>query len=98
MTARPYFGSGSLIVWPPASIPPASRIFDDAPAKISAMTSRGRSSGKAAIDRANRTRPPMAKTSDRAFAAAISPNVRGSSTRGGKKSRVPMIASSSEIR
>ena len=27
MTASPYFGSGSRIVWPPASVPPASRTF-----------------------------------------------------------------------
>ena len=50
------------------------------------------SSGIAATDSANRTRPPIAKTSDRAFAAAISPKVRGSSTIGGKKSSVPMTA------
>ena len=98
MTASPYFGSGSRMVWPPASVPPASRTLDDAPAKISVRTSRGRSSGNAAIDRANRTRPPIANTSDRAFAAAISPNVRGSSTSGGKKSSVPMIARSSLTR
>ena len=98
MTARPYFGSGSRIVWPPASVPPASRTLDEAPAKISVRTSRGRSSGNAAIDSANSTRPPIAKTSDSAFAAAISPNVRGSSTSGGKKSSVPMIARSSLTR
>ena len=91
-------GSGSRIVWPPASVPPASRTLDEAPAKISVRTSRGRSSGKAAIDSANSTRPPIAKTSDSAFAAAISPNVRGSSTSGGKKSSVPMIARSSLTR
>ena len=77
MTARPYFGSGSRIVWPPASVPPASRTLRAAPSKIAASTSRGRSSGNAAIDRANSTRPPIAKTSLSAFAAAISPNVRG---------------------
>ena len=60
--------------------------------------SRGRSSGNAAIDSANSTRPPIANTSDSAFAAAISPNVRGSSTSGGKKSSVPMIARSSLTR
>ena len=63
MTASPYFGSGSRIVWPPASVPPASRTLDEAPSKIAASTSRGRSSGNAAIDSANRTRPPIAKTS-----------------------------------
>ena len=41
----------------------ASRTLDEAPAKISARTSRGRSSGNAAIDSANSTRPPIAKTS-----------------------------------
>ena len=56
-------GSGSRIVCPPASVPPASRTFDEAPPKISARTSRGRSSGNAAIERAKRTRPPIAKTS-----------------------------------
>jgi len=98
ITARPYFGSGSRIVWPPASVPPASRTLDDAPSKIAASTSRGRSSGKAAIDSAKRTRPPIANTSLNAFAAAISPNVRGSSTSGGKKSSVPMMARSSLTR
>ena len=68
------------------------------PSKIAASTSRGRSSGNAAIDSAKRTRPPIANTSLSAFAAAISPNVRGSSTSGGKKSSVPMIARSSLIR
>ena len=36
---------------------------------------RGSSSGNAAIDSAKRTRPPIANTSDSAFAAAISPNM-----------------------
>ena len=88
MTARPYFGSGSRIVWPPASVPPASRTFDAAPSKTAASVSRGSSSGNAAIDSAKRTRPPIANTSLSAFAAAISPNVRASSTSGGKKSSV----------
>ena len=90
ITARPYFGSASRIVWPPARVPPASRTLADAPAKISVSVSPGRSSGNAAIESAKRTRPPIAKTSDNAFAAAISPKVRGSSTSGGKKSTVPI--------
>ena len=98
ITASPYFGSGSRIVWPPASVPPASRTLAAAPSKTAASVSRGSSSGNAAIDRAKRTRPPIANTSLSAFAAAISPNVRASSTSGGKKSSVPMIASSSLIR
>ena len=69
-----------------------------APSNTSASTSRGSSSGNAAIDRAKRTRPPIANTSLIAFAAAISPNVRASSTSGGKKSTVPMIARSSLTR
>ena len=64
------------------------------PSKTAARVSPGSSSGNAAIDSANRTRPPIAKMSVSAFAAAISPYVRGSSTSGGKKSRVPRIASS----
>ena len=72
--------------------------LSDAPPNTSAMVSRGSSSGNAAIDSANRTRPPIAKTSLTAFAAAISPNVRASSTSGGKKSSVPMIARSSLTR
>ena len=50
------------------------------------------------MDSANSTRPPIANTSDSALAAAIAPNVPGSSTSGGKKSSVPMIASSSATR
>ena len=72
--------------------------LSDAPSNTSAMTSRGSSSGNAAIDSANRTRPPIANTSLIAFAAAISPKVRASSTSGGKKSTVPMIARSSLTR
>ena len=98
ITASPYFGSGSRIVCPPASVPPASRTFSAAPSNTAASTSRGSSSGNAAIDSANRTRPPIANTSLSAFAAAIAPNVRASSTSGGKKSSVPMIARSSLIR
>src|SRR5512132_4149801 len=47
-TARPYFGSASRIVWPPASSPPAARTCRSAAAKISASISIGSSSGKAA--------------------------------------------------
>ncbi len=97
-TASPNFGSRSRIVWPPASVPPASRTTCAAPPTIAAMTSVGRSSGKAAIESAKSTRPPMAKTSEQAFAAAIAPKVAGSSTSGGKKSTVPITARSSESR
>ena len=65
---------------------------------MAAITSAGSSSGKAATDRAKSTRPPIAKTSEQAFAAAIAPNVAGSATSGGKKSTVPMTARSSDSR
>ena len=58
----------------------------------------GKSSGNAAIDSANSTRPPIANTSESALAAAISPYAAGSSTSGGKKSSVPRIARSSLTR
>ncbi len=41
ITARPYFGSLSSTVWPPASAPPASKTFSAPPRRISAMTSSG---------------------------------------------------------
>ena len=74
---QPVFRFASRIVWPPASVPPASRTFDAAPSNTAASVSLGSSSGNAAIDSAKRTRPPIANTSLSAFAAAISPNVRG---------------------
>ncbi len=98
ITASPNFGSSSRIVWPPASTPPASRTLAAAAARIEARASVGNASGKAAIESANRTRPPIANTSDRALAAAISPYATGSSTSGGKKSSVPRIARSSATR
>ena len=69
-----------------------------AAAKIWPSMSIGSSSGNAAIDSANRTRPPIANTSDKALAAAISPYVRASSTSGGKKSSVNTSARSSSSR
>ena len=98
MTARPYFGSGSRIVWPPARTPPASRTLPAAASNTAARASFGKSSGNAAIDSANSTRPPIANTSESALAAAISPYATGSSTSGGKKSSVPRIARSSLTR
>ena len=98
ITASPNFGSGSRIVWPPASTPPASRTFAAAASNTAARAAFGKSSGNAAIDNANSTRPPIANTSESALAAAISPYSTASSTRGGKKSNVPRIARSSEMR
>ena len=98
ITASPYFGSESRIVWPPASTPPASRTLAAAASNTAAIAAFGKLSGKAAIDSANSTRPPIANTSESALAAAISPYVAGSSTSGGKKSSVPRMTRSSETR
>jgi len=73
MTTSPYFGSLSLMVWPPAMTAPASFTFSAPPRRIAAMISGGRLSGKAAMFRANSGRPPIAYTSDSAFAAAMAP-------------------------
>ena len=98
MTARPYLGSGSRIVCPPASVPPASRTLSDAPPKTCGQDVARQLLG----ERRDRQREEDAATHREhvahAFAAAISPNVRASSTSGGKKSSVPMIARSSLIR
>ncbi len=97
-TARPYFGSVSRIVCPPARIAPAARTRSSAPARTSPSTSTGSSSGNAAMESASSGTPPIANTSFSAFVAAIAPNVRGSSTRGGKKSTVNTSARSSSRR
>ena len=48
VTARPYLGSLSTTVWPPAMTPPASATLSAPPWKIRAMASRGNSLGKPA--------------------------------------------------
>jgi hypothetical protein len=78
------------------------------PLRISVRTSNGRSSeGNPTILSANLGTPPIAYISDNEFAAAIFPNVYGSSTIGVKKSTVwsivfPLIlnaaASSKELK
>jgi hypothetical protein len=55
--------------------PPASLTLSAPPLKIAATISFGRSRGKPATFSANRISPPMAYTSDIAFAAAIAPYV-----------------------
>ena len=97
-TASPYFGSLSRIVCPPARIAPASRTCASAASRIAATVSCGSSSGNSAIESASSGRPPIAKTSFRAFVAAIVPKSRGSSTSGGKKSSVKTSAVSSSSR
>jgi hypothetical protein len=69
-----------------------------APAKTRSSWAIGASSGHAAICKAKRTSPPIAYTSDIAFAAAIAPDAYASSTIGGKKSSVSTIAASGATR
>ena len=90
-------GSGLRMVWPPAIVPPACITTSEAAEKIAAMTSCGRFSGNAAMFTARMTRPPIAKTSLHALAAAIAPKSNGLSTSGGKKSVVLTSATSSVI-
>ena len=97
-TARPYFGSSSRIVCPPASTAPDSCTFAAAASKIARTVSSGSSSGKAAMESASSGLPPMAKTSLSALAAAMAPKSAGSSTIGGKKSVVKISARSSSSR
>ena len=73
MTASPYLGSASRIVCPPASSAPDARTCSSAAAKMRARISVGSSSGNAAIESARSGVPPIAKTSFRAFVAAIAP-------------------------
>ncbi len=94
VTQSPYLGSVSTTVCPPAMTPPASRTLSAPPRKMAAMMSLGSSRGKPATLSANSTCPPIAYTSDIAFAAAIAPKRYGSSTMGGKKSTVLTMATS----
>ena len=98
VTQRPYFGSLSTTVWPPAITPPASTTLSLPPRNTSAMIAFDISRGKPATASAKSTSPPIAKTSDMEFAAEIAPQVHGSSTTGGKKSTVSTIAKSEVMR
>src|SRR5207247_2586761 len=60
VTQRPYFGSLSTTVWPPAMTPPASATFSAPPRKTSAMIALSMSRGKPATASANITSPPIA--------------------------------------
>src|SRR5467141_954072 len=66
----------------------ASLIFERPPRIICSRISGSPLSGKPTIESAETGRPPIAYTSLNAFAAAICPNVCGSSTMGVKKSTV----------
>ena len=79
------------------SLPPRARARRPPRAPRRASRS-GSSSGNAATESASNGAPPIANTSFSAFVAAIAPNVRGSSTSGGKKSTVKTIARSSSSR
>jgi hypothetical protein len=99
VTAIPYFGSGSSIECPPTTATPAAAHTSAPPRRISRSTSPPRSaSGKATRFRAVTGTPPIAYTSDSAFAAAIRPKSYGSSTIGVKKSAVDTSASVSDSR
>ena len=49
VTAIPYFGSASLIVWPPRIATPAARATREPPFRMRARIARSRSSGNAAM-------------------------------------------------
>ncbi len=74
VTAIPYFGSRSITVCPPATTAPASATLSIAPWKSRCSCSSGASSGQAAMFRPKSTSPPIAYTSDIAFAAPIAPD------------------------
>src|SRR6266403_3987349 len=74
--------------WPPMTLHFASAIFERPPRIICSRISGSPLSGKPTIDSAEIGLPPMAYTSLSEFAAAICPNVNGSSTMGVKKSTV----------
>src|ERR1700704_1743816 len=78
--------------------PPASRTLSTPPRNNVSSCSTERSSGHAAICSTKSTSPPIAKTSDIAFAAPIAPEAYASSTIGGKKSSVSTIATSGATR
>ena len=60
VTTRPYFGSLSWMVWPPAMAAPTERTTSAPPRNTSANMLGGRSGGKAAMLSAKSTSPPIA--------------------------------------
>ncbi len=99
VTARPYLGTGSSIVCPPATKHPACAATSAPPRSTWPRMARSSPSpGQATRLTANSGRPPIAYTSDSAFAAAIRPQSAGSSTIGVKKSVVSTSARSSSRR
>ena len=91
-------GWGSWIECPPTSTPPASWTFLKPPANIFPSVSVLFVSGQQTMFIAVSTSPPIAKTSLKALAAAISPKSEASATIAGKKSNVWIMAVSASIR
>ena len=74
VTAMPYFGSGSSTLCPPATWQPAAVATSIAPASTRRASSPGSTSrGHPSRFTATTGRPPIAYTSDSAFAAAMRP-------------------------
>ena len=97
VTARPYLGSSSCMLWPPVISAPASYTLSYPPFSSACTASMGIFSGMAIMFRQSLGSPPIAYMSERALVAAIWPKRYGSSAIGGKKSTVCTIASSSLI-
>ena len=71
----PYFGSGSSMLWPPRIGAPASRAVSAPPRSTSPSISIGSvPTGQPTRFSAKSGRPPIAQTSEKAFAAAMRPN------------------------
>ena len=93
VTAIPYSGSGESMVCPPATGQPASRATAAPPRSTSASRSRSSTArGQPTRLIASTHSPPIAQTSDIAFAATMRPQSNGSSTTGVKKSAVLITA------
>ena len=99
VTARPYLGSGSSMLWPPRMGAPASAAASAPPRRISPSTSIGSlPTGKPTRFSAKSGRAPIAQMSENALAAAMRPKTNGSSTTGVKKSTVSTMASVEDSR
>ena len=90
-------GSWSLMEWPPATTQPASWQQSAPPAGICPRPLCPGSWGKHSRLSASLGSPPMAWTSESAFAAATWPNRKGWSTMGGKKSSLHQAATVAQV-
>ncbi len=75
VTESPYLGSSSWTEWPPQSFAPDSSIFDWPPARISRRMPTSSEPGNPTRFSAVNGSPPIAYTSEKAFVAAIWPNL-----------------------